>query len=42
MHTANQLKWLEMRSSEKGFAYSDGELLTQVGRKVGTKSDQRG
>ena len=42
MHTANQLKWLEIRRSEKGFAYSDGDLLIQVGRKVGTKDEQRG
>ena len=39
--TANQLKWLEIRSTEKGFAYSDGDLLIQVGRKVGVR-EQRG
>lgn len=42
MHTANQLKWLSMRATPKGFASSDGPLLVQVGRKVGATQDERG
>lgn len=40
MHTANQLRWLEIRSTAEGFAYSDGGILIQVGRKVGAEDDR--
>lgn len=44
LHTANQLKWLEIRQ-QKGtgaFAAADTDVIIQVGRRIGATTDERG